>query len=142
MNNTEWTQERFEAFMERVRQEARRIDPRTARMMWWYAEVCDPYGLGIDLPDDAHCLGREYFLVDPNEGEPVLVSDVRAAHPEIPDGEWEEMMQAARKRDDTIDPFPMFNLYATPEERRKAWASVRDGGPEDAAAPAEGGSRD
>jgi hypothetical protein len=40
------------------------IDPKTAEVMWWHADTCDPYG---DYePDDEHaCIGREYFARAP-----------------------------------------------------------------------------
>ncbi len=95
---------------EQIQEAARRIHPRTARMEWWYAEGADPYGQGEVRPDDS-CVGREYFLVDPDEGVPVLVNDVRRLHPEISDARWDELMRAAAARDDTFDPFPWFHAY-------------------------------
>jgi hypothetical protein len=99
---------------EEIRRDAKRIDPRTARMVWWYAQVADPYGLlrEEEFPPEADCVGRAYFLVDPEEsGGAVLVTDVRAEHPEIPDEEWDELMVMAAERDDTADPFPFLHRY-------------------------------
>jgi hypothetical protein len=80
-------------------------------MAWWYAQVLDPYGLDDDMPPECDCVGREYFLLDPEEEWAVLVSDVRRLHPEIPDHKWEELMRAAALRDDSDDPFPFFHAY-------------------------------
>ena len=96
---------------EEIRQAAKRIDPYTARMVWWYAQTLDPYGLGYDLSPEEEQVGREYFLADPKAEFAVLVSDVRALHPEISDEEWEELMRAAAERDDSLDPFPFFHRY-------------------------------
>jgi hypothetical protein len=101
-------------FEDKVQDAARRIDPSTARMEWWYAEGCDPYGQGV-RPDDPG-VRRKYFLLEPEENVPVLVSDVRRLHPEIPDAEWDELMRAAAARDDTFDPFPWLHSY----RRRRA----------------------
>jgi hypothetical protein len=109
-----------------IRRAAARIDPRTARMEWTYARVCDPYGLGYDVPPEADCVGREYFLVDPQKGIWVLEHEVRGLHPEISDEEWPELMQAAHERDESPDPLAMFHAYATPEERREAWVKSRE----------------
>jgi hypothetical protein len=43
----------IEAHLAEIAAEAKRIDPRTAKMVWWYAEACDPYDLGLDLPPEA-----------------------------------------------------------------------------------------
>ena len=81
-------------------------------MVWWAAETCDPYDLGIDLPPEARQVGREYFLVDPEgNGPEVLVDSVHALHPEIDDEEWEALMFAAADRDDSPDPLRVFHAY-------------------------------
>ncbi|MGH2974076.1 MAG: hypothetical protein ACRDLL_04310 [Solirubrobacterales bacterium] len=72
--------------------------------------MVDPYGQ-TEVPDAYSCVGREYFLVEPEEKVPVLVSDVRRLHPQIPDAEWDELMRAAAARDDTFDPFPWLHAY-------------------------------
>lgn len=92
--------------------EAQKIDPRTAKMVWWYAQVLDPYGFGYEIPPEADCVGREYFLVDPERGGPhVEVHTVRAMHPEIDDEEWATLMAEAASRDDSPDRMPFFHLY-------------------------------
>jgi hypothetical protein len=104
-------EQRFRLAQEEIRQAAERIDPYTARMVWWYAQTLDPYGLGYDLSPEEEQVGREYFLEDPERKWPVLVYEVRKLHPEIGDEEWEQLMRAAAKRDDSFDPFPFFHGY-------------------------------
>jgi hypothetical protein len=50
-----------------VRKEAGlKIDPATAEVRWNYAESFDPYGLGLDLPDEyRQSIGRESFARSP-----------------------------------------------------------------------------
>jgi hypothetical protein len=37
------------------------IDPERAEVCWSYAQVIDPYGVLPEIPDEAWCVGREYF---------------------------------------------------------------------------------
>jgi hypothetical protein len=104
-------EERIRRAEEQIREAAKRVDPYTARMVWWWAATLDPYGLGYDIPPDGDCVGREYFLLDPEDKGAVLAWDVRALHPEIPDHEWEELMRSAAARDDEPDPCPLFHAY-------------------------------
>jgi hypothetical protein len=97
-------------FEDEIAKAARSIDPRTARMEWWYAEVMDPYGLE-EVPAEYSCVGRQYFLAEPEANTAVLVRDVRRLHADIPDAEWEELMRAAAARDDSYDPFRFFHAY-------------------------------
>jgi hypothetical protein len=39
----------------------RKIDPKTAKVMYSYAQVMDPYGVHPDLPREHQCVGRDYF---------------------------------------------------------------------------------
>jgi hypothetical protein len=94
---------------------ARRIDPHTAVMVWWYAEVLDPYGRE-ELEPSHSCIGRQYFLVDPDAGVPVWEPDVRPLHPGISDAEWNGLMREAAARDDSHDPLP-FHAYRRPRKR-------------------------
>ncbi len=90
---------RIEDAEQKVRQAAKRIDPRTAETFWRYGQMLDPYRLGLDLEPEWECLGRLYFLNDPVERVLVLTWEVRALHPDIPDEEWEDLMQDAERRD-------------------------------------------
>ena len=54
-----------------------RVNPDTAEVFFVYAEVLDPYG-DLQLEDDEHCVGREYFAVDPDEGVAVSFDDLPA----------------------------------------------------------------
>ena len=117
--NSQQNEERIRRAKEEIAQDAKTIDPRTAEMVWWYAQVVDPYGLLQEIPLEEDCVGREYFLVDRSRGtNAVLVSDVRAAHSEIRDEQWEELMRAAAERDTSPDPFPMFHSYSANGHRR------------------------
>lgn len=48
------------------KEEGRRIDPRTAKVSWWYAQTFDPYGVDRDLPEELDSIGREYFACAPD----------------------------------------------------------------------------
>ena len=49
-----------------VRQEAgTKIDPATAKVMWKYAKILDPYEVRNDLPPEADCRGRVRFARSP-----------------------------------------------------------------------------
>jgi hypothetical protein len=47
------------------REVGRHIDPETAEVDGVYAEVCNPYGDKLDLPDELQCVGRDYFARSP-----------------------------------------------------------------------------
>jgi hypothetical protein len=47
------------------REVGRHIDPETAEADGVYAEVCNPYGDKLDLPDELQCVGRDYFARSP-----------------------------------------------------------------------------
>jgi hypothetical protein len=43
-----------------------KIDPATVEVRWNYAELFDPHGLGLDLPDEyRQIIGRECFARSP-----------------------------------------------------------------------------
>ena len=46
------------------KEEGLKIDPSTAEVTWWYAQVLDPYGVHPDLSEDFR-VGREYFARRP-----------------------------------------------------------------------------
>jgi len=52
----------FYAGRERV---GRQIDPMTAEVTSWWAQMLDPYGLGLDIPEEARCVGRCRFARAP-----------------------------------------------------------------------------
>jgi hypothetical protein len=55
-----------EKFYEGRRQDGLAINPDTAEVAWEYGQTMDPYGVeGSDLPEELHCVGREYFARDP-----------------------------------------------------------------------------
>jgi hypothetical protein len=41
------------------------IDPKTAEVMWWYAQTLDPYGDYPSIPDECDQVGRAYFARAP-----------------------------------------------------------------------------
>lgn len=44
---------------------ALKIDPKTAKVIWRYAQVLDPYGVDPDLPIECQQVGRDYFACAP-----------------------------------------------------------------------------
>jgi hypothetical protein len=55
-----------EHWLEIRKKEALRIDPETAEVTWWYAQVLDPYGV-LDQWElrESNCIGRAYFARAP-----------------------------------------------------------------------------
>ena len=43
----------------------RQIDPVTAEVTSWWAQMPDPYGLGLDIPEKGRCVGRCRFARAP-----------------------------------------------------------------------------
>jgi hypothetical protein len=41
------------------------IDPKTAEVHWGWGQICDPYGIDPDLPEEYDCIGRIYFARSP-----------------------------------------------------------------------------
>ena len=66
-----------------------RIDPDTAWVFFTYAEVLDPYGDG-EVPEEASCVGRMFFAVDPVEGVAVEWSDLPETTREALEGRREQ----------------------------------------------------
>jgi hypothetical protein len=54
---------------------AERIVPTTATVFFRYADASDPYG-EHNLPDEARCVGREFFVVDPADGIAIWIGDL------------------------------------------------------------------
>ena len=42
-----------------------RIDPKTANFTWGWAQILNPYGVLDNVPEEADCIGRVYFLRAP-----------------------------------------------------------------------------
>jgi hypothetical protein len=55
-----------------------KIDPETAEVDWHYALTLDPYGIGLDLPEELQQVGREYFARSPG-------SDIWVRFGDLPD---------------------------------------------------------
>ncbi len=90
---------------------ARRIRPDTATLAFDYAQVVDPYGEVPNVPPEFQCVGRAYFLFDPDEKVWVLEWEVRELHPDVSDAEWRGLMRRAAERDEMPDPVPFFHAF-------------------------------
>ena len=58
------------------KEEGLKIDPSTAEVDWTYALVIDPYGVCTDVPEEYHCVGREYFARRPGSDVWVVFGDL------------------------------------------------------------------
>jgi hypothetical protein len=68
-----------------------KIDPATAEVCWIYAQTLDPYGLGLDIPEEHQQVGREYFARSPG-------TDVWVVFHDLP-GETRDALWARHRRD-------------------------------------------
>jgi hypothetical protein len=68
MTVEQWLAIRKEAALE--------IDPKTAKVEWWYAQTLDPYGVNPDLPEEYRQVGREYFACSPGNDVWVWFGDL------------------------------------------------------------------
>jgi hypothetical protein len=84
------------AAMERERA-AERIDPQSCERWFNWVDMMDPSGEDPD-PDRETCIGRSYFLAEPDRDVPVDEHHVRLLHPEISESEWKALMAAATTR--------------------------------------------
>jgi hypothetical protein len=73
------------------KEEALKIDPETAEVMWWYAQTLDPYGVKDEweLPEEFDCVGREYFARAPG-------SDIWVWFGDLPDKTREKLWSRLR----------------------------------------------
>lgn len=78
--------EEYREFEQEVRDAGKLIDPATAEMMWQWRQVLDPYGVGLDIPEEGNCVGREYFVRAPN-------SDIWVWTYDLPDEIFQEVSQ-------------------------------------------------
>lgn len=62
VNGVQFTQEQW---LKIRKEEGLRINPDTAMVTWKYAMVLDPYGAGLEIPDEYRLVGREHFARDP-----------------------------------------------------------------------------
>lgn len=51
----------------------RQIDPAKAEVIWWWADLADPYGIG-EAP--AECIGRIYFARNPDSNVWIEFNDL------------------------------------------------------------------
>ena len=63
-----------------IRKESgKHIDPATAEVFWTYAQILDPYEIGLDLPEEDQQVGRVYFARAPGSDVWVWFGDLPAA---------------------------------------------------------------
>jgi len=98
-----YNSDEYRSFEQERRAAGKLIDPATAEMTWGWAQVLDPYGvLGGDLPEEAHCVGRAYFVRGPNSGIWVDIQD-------LPDATLHEVRQRLEagyyKEDLDLEPY-------------------------------------
>ena len=60
------------------------INPATAEVARWHANYFDPYGDGLELPDEAVCYGRQLFVRTPGSDSYVFIND-------LPEGTQDEI---------------------------------------------------
>jgi hypothetical protein len=73
-----------------------KINPETADVDWSYGQVCDPYGVHPDLPEEAYCVGPMYFARDPG-------SDIWVCFYDLPEDTREKLRKRAMARPGTDD---------------------------------------
>jgi hypothetical protein len=89
MTTEEWLAIRKEAGL--------KIDPETAEVCCWYAQVLDPYGVFPEIAKEWGCVGREYFARSPE-------SDVWVCFSDLPEATRIALSQNGRQRErETID---------------------------------------
>ena len=69
MSDEMMTVEERKQFRAERREAGLNIDPDTAEIDFGYGCGLEPYGLNPDLPDEARCIGREYFARDPESDD-------------------------------------------------------------------------
>lgn len=72
-------------------EEAPRIDPDTAEVTWWYAETCDPYGIGWDMQEEIWRISRDYFARAPE-------SDIWVWFGDLPDEVRDRLWEMHKRR--------------------------------------------
>jgi hypothetical protein len=70
---------RIKEFRERRREAGRKIDPETAEVRCVHGQTLDPYGLYLELPEECHQVGRNYFARSPGSDIWVEFGDLPAA---------------------------------------------------------------
>ena len=78
-------------WLETRKEAGKHIDPITAEVTWSYAQVLDPYGVYSDLPEEAYCVGREYFARSSE-------SDIWVWFGDLPDEVREELTHKHRSK--------------------------------------------
>jgi hypothetical protein len=71
--------------------EGKKIDPRTAEVMWAYAWVCDPYGVLDEIPEELKCAGRAYFARNPE-------SDIWVCFDDLPKETYDVLWEAHKHK--------------------------------------------
>ena len=80
-----------EQWLEIRKEAALRIDPETAEVDWWYAQVLDPYDVYRDLTAEEFCVGRHYFACAPG-------SDIWVCFNDLPDETAKELWKMHKSK--------------------------------------------
>ncbi|WP_029583632.1 hypothetical protein [Bradyrhizobium sp. URHD0069] len=72
------------------------IDPDTAEVCCWYAQMVDPYGVFPELAKEYDCIGREYFARSRESHVWVCFSD-------LPEATRNALWQNREQKGETID---------------------------------------
>ena len=63
--------------LDAIRKEAgRRIHPETADVYWRFVYLHDPYGDGLEIPEEYRCVGRAWFACSPGIDIWVWIDDL------------------------------------------------------------------
>jgi hypothetical protein len=67
-------------FEAKVKEAGRHIDPETAKVLWFWGQTLDPYGIYPDLPEEyRQTIGRQYFARSPDSDTWVHFGDLPEA---------------------------------------------------------------
>jgi hypothetical protein len=91
-----------EQYLATRKEEAIRIDPETAEVRWSYGQICDPYGIIRNLPEQYRCTGRVHFARSPGSDVWVCFDDLPNA---VHDRLWERLRAGNVKNNDDDLPF-------------------------------------
>jgi hypothetical protein len=89
------SQAEIQEFRAKRKEAGLKIDPKTAEVLWVYAQTLDPYGIDSELPEECQQVGREYFARSPGSDIWISFSDLPAG---VTDALW-------KKRGRSMDPF-------------------------------------
>jgi hypothetical protein len=88
--------EEYRRFKEERIAAGKLIDPKTADFGWEWGQILDPYGVLNEVPEEADCIGRVYFLRAPGSDTWVNSYDL----PEATCGEMWRLLQSGFYKED------------------------------------------